>query len=497
MVGTAKRQLGVMTATMSSVESHLRFLMKDSVVYGIGSALNRVITVIMFPLLARHFTVEEFGRLDLLNTGLLLVVTALVLGQDSAVARFIHEYDERVEQRQVVSQSLLLQLVLLALTVVPICLFADMIARRLNIKIADPGFIRLLAMQLPFLVLINFAQGLLKWTFRRNSFLIVSVGSTALTLLGILLLIRLNRLSVNGIFGVYLAVRALFGLAGLWYVRDWLELPTGLNHLKALVPYAVPFGIICVLASLVPVIERSAVNNLVGPQALGVFAAGSKVALFISLATTAFDTAWGPFSMSKLRDNNAERTFRVVLTTSTIVLCIAVLVLSAAGELIVTLLGSSRYAGAGAVVFAMSMGVVVQFLGGLTQIGITFAKRSYLKLYAYSLGILIGWGAIYLLGTRFAAVGVAWGSLIGQSAKTVFETWLAQRAHRIHWHFRVPTTACILTIFVGILSQVTFDRAVWNGLRWVPLIGSLPLLWLGWSFIRTEFANPTAIEIAS
>ena len=65
-----------------------KFLLNDSLVYGLGGALNKVLALFTFPLLARHFSVEQFGVIDLLNTSVVLLVTLLVFGQDSAVARF-------------------------------------------------------------------------------------------------------------------------------------------------------------------------------------------------------------------------------------------------------------------------------------------------------------------------------------------------------------------------------------------------------------------------
>ena len=51
----------------------LRFLAKDAAVYGIGGALTKLLSLITFPLLARYFSVQDFGLIDLLNTAVLLL----------------------------------------------------------------------------------------------------------------------------------------------------------------------------------------------------------------------------------------------------------------------------------------------------------------------------------------------------------------------------------------------------------------------------------------
>ena len=57
----------------------LKFLLSDTVVYGLGGALNKVLALFTFPLLTRYFSVEQFGVIDLLNTS--VVVSILVFGK--------------------------------------------------------------------------------------------------------------------------------------------------------------------------------------------------------------------------------------------------------------------------------------------------------------------------------------------------------------------------------------------------------------------------------
>lgn len=469
-----------MTRFADSVGGRLQFLAKDSVVYGLGAALNKAITLITFPLLARHFSVQDFGVIDLLNTLVVLVITLLVFGQDSAVARYFYEHDDTATRQQVVSQSFVFQLGILALVVPPMLIFSRELSALL--KVGDDGvaIVRLMVLQVPFFLMINFSQGILKWTFRRGPFLFISVGSTVGTLTGLLLALEFSDLSVVDLFTIYLAVRAMFGLVGVWFVRQWITWPAGLGHLRQLIPFAVPFGIVCVISSTLPFIERNAVVALIGPEALGIFAAGAKVAMLIGMVINAFETSWGPFSLSIFREPDAARTFRAVLQVVAAGLCGATLLLTAVGDALVVLLGSSKYAGAGQVVFALTMALAIQSIGAVTEVGIVFSKRAHLKLYAYGLGLVVAAVAIPLLGARFGIAGVAWGSLTGYTCKTVFEAWLAQRAHPIQWQFAGPVSICTVTLAIGLAHQFWFDQAVLLGVRFIPLGGLAILVALVW-----------------
>ena len=154
-----------MTTLAGSVGARLRFLAKDSVIYGLGAALNKAITLITFPLLARHFSVQDFGIIDLLNTLVVLVITVLVFGQDSAVARYFYEHDEPAKRRQVVSQSFVFQLGILALVVPCMLMLSGPLSTLLKVGEDGETVVRLMILQVPFFLLINFSQGILKWTF--------------------------------------------------------------------------------------------------------------------------------------------------------------------------------------------------------------------------------------------------------------------------------------------------------------------------------------------
>ena len=87
----------------------LKFLAKDSVVYGMAGALSKLFSLISLPILTRCFTVSEYGIVDLFATILTTFSLLVVFGQDSGVARYFYEYKSNQERRELISESLLLQ----------------------------------------------------------------------------------------------------------------------------------------------------------------------------------------------------------------------------------------------------------------------------------------------------------------------------------------------------------------------------------------------------
>jgi O-antigen/teichoic acid export membrane protein len=169
-----------------------------------------------------------------------------------------------------------------------------------------------------------------------------------------------------------------------------------------LLPYAVPLGVICVAGAFSPTLERTLTDRLLGAQELGLYAAAAKVAMLVGLLVGAFQTAWGPFSLSIHRQLDAARTYNQVLRFFTLAMCIAVLGLMLVSGLIIGVLASDRYSSAAIAVFPLAMGLVVQATSWITELGIGLSKRSHLNLFPYcvSLAVTLG-GDTCLLAVAF------------------------------------------------------------------------------------------------
>ena len=465
----------------------LRFLARDTAIYGVASALNKILALFTFPLLARHFSVDDYGTLDLLNTWAVLLTTLLLFGTDSAAARFYYEEKESEERRQVITQAFVFQILMVAIVVPAGWVMAEPIAAAFGLPADNgPEWVRLIFAQAPFFLFITYTQGLLKWTFRRRAFLFVSVGSTVATLAGLGLALALGRLTLAGVFEVYLWTRALFGIVGLWLVRDMFALPQGLHKLRVLLPFAIPFAAICMLTAFLPALERLLVGGMLGAAALGYFAAGAKVAMLINLPISALEMSWGPFSLVLREEEDAHHAFNIALKVVCTMLFGAVLFLAGIADFVVRLLGSDRYEGAGVVAFALCMGIALQGIASLTTVGIVFSLKSYLKIYSHVLLVAVALVGIPILASIYGIAGAAWGSMLAMLAKTVFETWLSQRAQRIAWEFRGVVLLGLVTLGVGVLAQVSYGTAMFAGLSLVPL-AALPLVPLiGWTLVLSQ-----------
>jgi len=468
-----------------SLRGRLLFLLKDSIVYGFATALSRAVSLITFPLLSRHFSISEYGIIDYFAVIANFFAILFIFGQDSAVARYYYEHHGQDERRQIISQSLLFQLLLLIFFIPLIFINSESFIISLNLDPSTVELFQIVAIQIPFLLVFNFSQNILKISFARNKFLILTVGAVITQAALIVIAIFYLNAEIKAILIVGLITYMLFALVGLIFIRQWLALPKNLSQLKSMMPFAVPYGFLCLLLALMPTIERGLTNSLLGSVELGLYAAGAKVALLLGIFISAFQIAWEPFALSIYKEPNAPNTYSYVLKIYVFCGCIVTLLLSALAEPLIIILASNRYEGASIVVFPLAMGLAITSTAWITKVGLDISMQSHLNLYANIIAVLFSLLSIWILAPKLGLLGVAIGVMLGQSSHAFFVYWFAQKTYKIDWPIGRVSILIGVTIFFGFVSNSVHSQDFLY-LSWVILITGLCILFItGWRVVLT------------
>jgi len=465
------------------IRARLGFLLKDSLVFGGAAAISQAFSLITFPLLTRHFSVEEFGVLDYFMVLSSFLVTLFIFGQDSGVARYFYEYEDNKVRCQIISESLVLQLSGMALILPLLWWSADWLAGLLPEVPGSVWLFKIVLLQLPFLLLINFSLNLLKWTFARAQYLIMSMGFTvvrASMFAGALLAFDVG---IEELLMISLATSIVFGVLGILLVRGWLIHPTNFRYMNQMLRFCIPIGVICTLGAFLPTLERTLTEQLLGAGDLGLYSAGTKIVMLIGLLVGAFQTAWGPFSLSIHKLADAGQTYNWVLKLFAMFMCVMVLALNILAQPLINLLASDRYAGAAVVVFPLAIGMAIEATSWITDIGIGISKRSHLNLYGFVLFVVATLVCILLLAPALGLQGIALGVMIGHILKAVLNSWLSQRAYALPWQYGQILALFGLTIIFGFVSFGIGQRWGAEANIWTLIAGIIAVLGVGWGLL--------------
>lgn len=428
----------------------IKFLAKDSFVYGGANAVSKIFSIILFPLLARHLGPEEFGIYDYFMVLISYITVLFVFGQDSAIARFVFEFEKSADKSNIISLSLAIQLLGVIIAVPVAYVNVDKIVSLLKFQNSEVVFyIKLTLIQVPLLICMNFAQNLLKWTFQRNKFLILTLGYAALN--SIILITSINSIDIKlrDVLIINFICNLIFTVIGIYYIKSWLVIPRRIIYIKQLMNYAVPFGVVCAVSGLMPTIERTLILNVLGPEHLSQYAVAYKIAMLLSLLIVSFQTAWGPFSLNYYKNENAQKLFNIILKLFTLIMSVVLLTMVAFQAIAIKIFAGSAFNNASTLIFPLGLGIAIVAISSIVEIGIDISKKTYLHLYSYIVEVIITTMGIFLFAKEYGIYAVVLSNLLGKITKSSISIYFSNKVYRSNWDIAKNLCLILYTFIAG------------------------------------------------
>ena len=81
--------------------SNLKNLAVDSFIYGISGMVLKLISFVLFPIFAHHFTPSSYGTIGILISMNLVLVTISGLGLEAAATRWFYDKDDPIYKNKI------------------------------------------------------------------------------------------------------------------------------------------------------------------------------------------------------------------------------------------------------------------------------------------------------------------------------------------------------------------------------------------------------------
>lgn len=421
------------------MKRHVAFLFRDSVVYGVAGALNRVVKILLVPIVAKAYSTEIYGAFDSLNVYLYVAAVVAILGLNSAVV-IVATADGRASSpgnlrgpavtsiRVVLAASVAMATVLI--------LGASFWSRLLlgSSRFATP--LVWAALSIPCSSVFLFTLSLLQWSFRRAWYVGLALGTAVLTIGLTWFAATRTPYGLTGFFVANLIGQGCGALAGAFATRDMLGGQWDRGALRRLLALGLPFAVIGAAGTLLPSIDRLFLVQVHSLDTTAVYALGQKIAALSALVLAGFQAAWGPFAFARRSDPEKARLFStVLLLVATAVAALGVLCVLFA-PIISRVMATEAYSGSAVYVgpLALSTGLTAVF--AVVAIGSVMEGRTLHNLAAYIVGITITLGVNAVLALlRTPPVGIAWANLAGQFCAVSVMAVLSQRVHHVPYPF--------------------------------------------------------------
>jgi O-antigen/teichoic acid export membrane protein len=441
---------------MGSIKSKLSVLVKDSTVYMAGEALTRVIGFILIPIFTRVFIPADYGVIDLITIFISVIAVLLIMGMDSAVARFYYDDPEDDHEIKVIFSTGFLWEIGTSLA---ICLSLIMLSGKISTLVLKDNSYRLYVLlaicSIPFIVWRQFFANLLKWKREKYRYLILAISEVIIRpSLKIYLVVFLHR-GITGVFVANLISYMAIFLLGLVITYKNYSLKFSYPLLKKLLSYGLPYAIIGVSMQVMVISDKYFLNYYTSLRDVGLYTVGQRMASIASLLVVGFQTAWGPFALYVHKDRNAKRIYSKVFEYYIILTSVMFAFLTIFSREIILLLSTREYAGGADVMGILTFNVVLNGVYALYCIGVGITKKSYYSGIAVISGMLANLILNFLLVPRFTMRGAAVATVLANLVSVILIRTFSQRVYHVNYRMsRILSTLALSFAVIGIASVV-------------------------------------------
>ena len=112
---------------MPTIGERFKELAKHGVIFGLTSSLQSALSFILLPLYTNYLSVEEFGSYSMLLIISSICQCILYLGASTALGRYYYEYRDKGKEKEIVSSSLCVSFLGMAIQIVLTLLSANVV----------------------------------------------------------------------------------------------------------------------------------------------------------------------------------------------------------------------------------------------------------------------------------------------------------------------------------------------------------------------------------
>jgi len=478
-----------------SISAQFKKLSKDTFSYGLSSALQKLITIFLFPIYARLLSPADFGVQDVVLSVVNILVMFLILGMDSGVMQYYYENDD-VNRKELVSTFMWFELLVAVPTVLIIVFFAEPIC---NIFFKDASlayFLRLGVISVPFSLMGGAMLNTLRLTFQTKKYVILSTTGILLQVCMAIILVIIYRLGVKGVLlSVFISYFLQAGLGLVLTYRDYSRsisfhwLPKLLKVGIPLVPAALSFWVMSYA-------NRFFLVNYANMEEVGLLSVVNRISSILLLFLSAFSSAWGPYAYNLATDRELARvTYGKVLTLFILFSLTASLGLSLFSRELILLLAASAYEKGSSLVIVYALSSVLWVGLYIVGMGAGIAKQNHHFTISVILGALLSTLLNYLLIPIFGVAGAAYATLAGNLLATVYMYYAGQHYFRVNYDFK-KIGLIIIVLLGGAYGGIWVDSQfkTWET---ILLIYKIALLFLVvFLLIATKIISKSQYELA-
>lgn len=450
--------------------SKFKLFMENFLVYGFGGIINKVIPLIMIPIITRLMPNSTyFGISDMSNTIISFASALAIMGMCDAMYRLFFEKNEEEYKKDVCSTTLAFTLITSFIIFLILIIFKEPIA---ELFFGDSVFAYIIYIT-AIATLVSATNSVISAPTRmqnkKKTFLLINTISPILAY-SIAIPLLLNGYYIialplaSAISGI--AIEIIFAILN----RQWFSLKkVNYKLLKQMLIIALPllpnFLIYWVFNSF----DKVMITNVLGIGEAGVYAIGSKLGHVSQLIYTAFAGGWQYFAFSTMREKDQVKSNSLVFEYLGVVSFIATMVMCVLSKLFFKLLFTEEYLSAYIVAPYLFMAPLLQMLFQVEVNQFLVIKKTWPSLLLLTSGAVINIILNSILIPKLGIEGAAIATLIGYVISDIIATIVLTKMKLMIITKRFLFSTLLMVAFF-ILWRIVLINSVVKGIILVCII---------------------------
>lgn len=286
----------------------IKNLGKESLIYGTGHVLARLVTFFLLPIYTHVFSPEEYGVISLAYAFIGIALMVYRYGMDTALMKYSVQLSD-LEKTTHISTIYVLQL-FTSVIFSGLLYLASSHVSEIILGVAKPEWIMILSGILFLDNLWNHHVLLLRAENKPVLYIFFSLGNVILTMVFNIILVIKWDLGIEGVLTSNLMASGFIFIASMPVVIKRVKLfQIRSEVVKDILSFALPFLPAGIFTMIMELSNRYMLEWFEGTYAVGLFSAGYKFGIFGLIVVMGFNMGWTPYFLKRIKEKDAKVDF--------------------------------------------------------------------------------------------------------------------------------------------------------------------------------------------
>jgi O-antigen/teichoic acid export membrane protein len=452
-------------------------LVRQSLTYGVGGILARVVGFFLVPVYLTAAGTEAFGAAELVISAATVAAIVLRLGIVASMSRFTLGESAKGDWAPVIQTVFAFVLVSSTAGAVAALLLLDQIASLLQVSrgVAAAGV-------LGMWVTMNYdvIARVYRIERRARQWVQIALANVALSaVLTLVLVVWLDEGAVGLLVGNFAATGAVYAVLVVARRHTLGVRRADRSLLRELLRFSIPLMPANIAIWALNLADRLQVQRLAGPVELGQYAAASRVALALTVVIGAFQTAWAPFAHAvrgEEGDDVARRTIAETFTYWSMLVGFGLVAVSLLSAPYIELTFPEDAQDAKTVVPLLAAGLVLYGAYLVVNVAVTISKRTRVTPLVAGTAAAVTIGLNFWFIPEYGIIGAGITTVIGYALLVVLQWLNGRRSFPVPYEWPRVARVAAVTFAAVALSVWALPDAGWAGiLLRVAVLAAYPL----------------------